>query len=207
MTVARDRPTASAASACVSPNSSMSRCSERASSMGFRSSRWMFSMSATATADSSGMSRMTAGIVCRPAICAARQRRSPATISYSVSPPVTFGSGRTTIGCTTPCALIDSASSVERVLAHVDARLVLAAAQQVDGHLAQARFGRLGRRRRGSAEAAGGGAGRALLNRASRPRPRLFRLFIGALTAGRISPDCSSELKTARLASACGRPG
>ena len=38
-------------------------------------------INAMATAASSGISRITAGISCRPANCAARQRRSPAMIS------------------------------------------------------------------------------------------------------------------------------
>ena len=81
LTDARERPTAWAASACVRSNSRISRSSARASSSGFRSSRWIFSMSAIAMAASSGISRTTAGMSARPAICAARQRRSPATIS------------------------------------------------------------------------------------------------------------------------------
>jgi hypothetical protein len=53
----------------------------RASSSGFRSSRWIFSISAMAMAAESGISRTTTGTCSRPAICAARQRRSPAIIS------------------------------------------------------------------------------------------------------------------------------
>ena len=45
--------------------------------------------------------------------------------------------GRTTIGWTTPCALMESASSCERLLPHVDARLVLAALQQVERQFRQ----------------------------------------------------------------------
>jgi hypothetical protein len=44
-------------------------------------------------------------------------------------------SGRTTIGWTTPCALIRLGELGERLLAHVDARLVLAARRQVDRQL------------------------------------------------------------------------
>src|SRR5690606_7452923 len=50
-------------------------------------------------------SRTTAGIVVRPAACAARKRRSPATTSY---PPST---GRTTTGCRTPRSAIEAVSS------------------------------------------------------------------------------------------------
>jgi hypothetical protein len=49
--------------------------------MGFRFSRWMFSISDMASAASSGTSRTSAGTSSRPAICAARQRRSPAISS------------------------------------------------------------------------------------------------------------------------------
>ena len=125
----------------------MSRCSERASSIGFKSSRWMFSISATATADSSGMSRTTAGIVVQACHLRRAPRRSPATISYRVSPPVTFGSGRTTIGCTTPCALIDSASSASESSRMSTRGWYLPRRKQLDGHLAQAAIGRLGRGR------------------------------------------------------------
>jgi len=81
LTAARERPTASAAVWWVMSNSRISRSSARASSSGLRFSRWMFSISDIATAASSGTLRMTAGTACRPAICAARQRRSPAMIS------------------------------------------------------------------------------------------------------------------------------
>src|SRR5688572_4905519 len=65
----------------------------------------MFSIRATASRRSSAMSRTTTGILRRPARCAARQRRSPATISY---PPSTL---RTTIGWMMPLARIERASS------------------------------------------------------------------------------------------------
>ena len=83
----------------------------------------------------------------------------------------------------------------QRVLAHVDARLVLAAPQQIDGHLAQAAVGRLGRRRGSAAPrlgrpAAPGGRWRA----AHRGRARGFFVYsCAALTVRRVSPDCSSE--------------
>ena len=52
-----------------------------ASSSGFRFSRWMFSISAIASAAWSGTSRTTTGTSVSPASFAARQRRSPAMIS------------------------------------------------------------------------------------------------------------------------------
>src|SRR5690554_2853470 len=79
--VTRDLPTASATCCWVSSNSCCRRCSARASSMGLRSSRWIFSISAMAIAASSGTSRITAGMRSSPACWEARQRRSPAMIS------------------------------------------------------------------------------------------------------------------------------
>ena len=77
----RERPTACAAWSCVSWNSSIRRCSPCASSSGFRSSRWMFSISDITAADSSGTSCTSTGTSSRPASLAARKRRSPAMIS------------------------------------------------------------------------------------------------------------------------------
>mmetsp|Transcript_41613 Transcript_41613/g.97774 ORF Transcript_41613/g.97774 Transcript_41613/m.97774 type:complete len:208 (-) Transcript_41613:1874-2497(-) len=77
----RDRPTVWAACSCVRPNSSVSRFRPWASSSGLRSSRWMFSISAIAAADSSGTSLTSTGTSRRPASLAARNRRSPAMIS------------------------------------------------------------------------------------------------------------------------------
>ena len=77
----RERPTASAACSWVILNSSTRRCTPAASSIGFRFSRWMFSMSDMASAASSGTSRTITGTSSSPAICAARQRRSPAISS------------------------------------------------------------------------------------------------------------------------------
>src|SRR5438552_1539122 len=76
-----------------------------ASSSGERSSRWRFSMSAISSAVASSKRSTIAGIVSLPASFDARQRRSPAMISYP-SP-----AGRTRIGCSTPCSRIDAASS------------------------------------------------------------------------------------------------
>ncbi len=74
--------------------------------MGLRFSRWIFSISAIATAASSGTSLMMTGMVSRPASWQARQRRSPATISYLL-----LLMGRTTIGCMTPWARMELARS------------------------------------------------------------------------------------------------
>src|SRR6266540_3304137 len=76
-----------------------------ASSRGDRSSRWRFSISAISRAVASSKRSTMAGIVSLPAIFEDRQRRSPAMISYW-SPD-----GRTRIGCSTPCSLMDAASS------------------------------------------------------------------------------------------------
>ena len=77
----RDLPTASAISCCVRPKRSISAWKPCASSIGLRSVRCTFSTMAISSTSTSLSSRTTAGIVCRPARCAARQRRSPATIS------------------------------------------------------------------------------------------------------------------------------
>src|SRR5687767_4416123 len=76
-----------------------------ASSSGERSSRCRFSISAISSAVASSKRSTIAGIVSLPAIFDERQRRSPAMISYW-SPD-----GRTRIGCSTPCSLIEAASS------------------------------------------------------------------------------------------------
>ena len=111
----RERPTASAASWCVMENSSTRRCKPCASSSGLRFSRWIFSIRAMAKADSSGISRINVGTSVNPAICAARQRRSPAMISKRSSPrasPI----GRTRIGCIRPCTRMEAASSSSEAL-------------------------------------------------------------------------------------------
>ncbi|MNY47243.1 hypothetical protein D3C86_1824970 [compost metagenome] len=79
--VTRDLPTASATCCWVSWKSCCRRCRAAASSIGLRSSRWMFSISAMAIAASSLTSRTSAGMRSRPASWLARQRRSPAMIS------------------------------------------------------------------------------------------------------------------------------
>ena len=106
MTATRLRPTRRPTDSRVSPSSSTSAAQARASSTGLRSSRAMFSISAASSASASSRSRTSAGIVSRPAICAARQRRSPATSSYV--PPAT---GRTSTGCSTPRSRSEPASA------------------------------------------------------------------------------------------------
>ena len=98
VTAGRERPTASATASWVMPNSSDRRANPRACSRGLRSSRCMFSINATHIAAWSSSSRTTAGISCRPASWAARQRRSPAMISNLSPAP----RGRAMIGCNTP---------------------------------------------------------------------------------------------------------
>src|ERR1700678_3213396 len=72
-------------------------------------------MIANSSASESLTSTGTIGISCRPAICEARQRRSPAMISKRSCAPRT---GRTTIGWITPCCLIESASSLSSASAN-----------------------------------------------------------------------------------------
>ena len=60
------------------------------------------------SSSSSSISRTSAGMDLRPASLAARQRRSPAMIWYL---PLSFGSGRTSIACSTPLLFSESASS------------------------------------------------------------------------------------------------
>src|SRR5262249_5597606 len=97
----------------------------------------MFSMSATAMAASSGMWRMTAGISLRPAICAARPRRSPALISYRWGSPFTRGSHRRlerTHDNRLHYALrLDGVGELaQRLRAHVHAWLIAASLQEVE---------------------------------------------------------------------------
>ena len=106
----RLRPMAWAACSCVRPNSRIRRCNPWASSSGLRSSRCMFSINAMAAAAWLSTARTSTGAACRPARCAALNRRSPAMISYfpALGPSVSL---RTRIGCMMPCALMLSASS------------------------------------------------------------------------------------------------
>ncbi len=103
---ARLRPTRRATFSCVRPNSLTSVVQARASSTGFRFSRAMFSISPTSSAARSSYGDTNAGTMSKPAILAARQRRSPATSSYLSS-----SRGRTSTGCRTPRSLTESASS------------------------------------------------------------------------------------------------
>ncbi len=80
-TVDRSLPTRSATCSWVRPCSRVSASKASASSMAFRSARWRFSTSASSNDSRSLASRRSAGISCSPARCAARQRRSPATMA------------------------------------------------------------------------------------------------------------------------------
>src|SRR5690348_10274372 len=73
--------------------------------MGFKFSRWTFSIRAIRRASRSVNCRTIAGIVSSPASRAARNRRSPATIWNA--PP----EGRRSTGCSTPRSRIEVASS------------------------------------------------------------------------------------------------
>ena len=73
-----DTPSFLAAVSCVRPYFSISWWQPSATSMGFRSSRCRFSISARAAACSSDTSLMMTGTSSSPASRAARQRRSPA---------------------------------------------------------------------------------------------------------------------------------
>src|SRR5438132_8247649 len=84
-----------------------------ASSSGERSSRCRFSIRAISSAVASSKRSTIAGMVSFPASFDARQRRSPAMISYW-SP-----AGRTRIGCRTPCSRIDAPSSASVSSCHV----------------------------------------------------------------------------------------
>src|SRR3954447_5349642 len=75
--------------------------------MALRSARCTFSRIAYSSEVRSSTSTITTGTSCTPTIWAARQRRSPATISY---PSGRSGSGRTTIGWTMPRSRIEAAS-------------------------------------------------------------------------------------------------
>ena len=70
-----------------------------------------------------------AGNACRPTCCAARQRRSPATISKS---PAWTGCGRRISGWITPFSRIDAARSCKLLLVEVPPRLVRVRPDAVD---------------------------------------------------------------------------
>src|SRR6266516_1389443 len=102
-TYGRLLPSSSATSRWLYPCRAMRAAKPSASSSGARSSRCKFSMRASSSGSST--SRTSAGSRSMPASCAARKRRSPATTSRPAAV------GRTTIGCRSPCALLDAASS------------------------------------------------------------------------------------------------
>ncbi len=106
VTTGRLRPSRSASSVCVTPNSASSCSYAAASSSGFSWTRWMFSSSASRSIASSPVLRTMAGSRCSPARSAARQRRSPITSSKAPS-----ASSRTTIGCSSPNSRIECSSS------------------------------------------------------------------------------------------------
>ena len=90
-------------------------------------------MIAISSASLSLTSTGTIGTSCRPAICEARQRRSPAMISKRSCAPLT---GRTTIGWITPCCLIESESSPSSASEKVAARIARIGFEKFDRHLA-----------------------------------------------------------------------
>ena len=92
--------------------------SRRASSSALRSARCTFSMIASSSASRSLTSRTTTGTSCRPARCAARQRRSPAMISKVPAAPAPAAP---TIGWMMPRSLDRGGELVELGLAKVGA--------------------------------------------------------------------------------------
>src|ERR1039457_1799338 len=106
--VVRSFPVRRPMSSAVNASSVPMRARATAVSMGFKSSRWIFSMSVISSSRSSGMSRTTTGTCSSCAILAARHLRSPATSWYR-SPNF-----RTTKGWMMPLARIDWASSPRR---------------------------------------------------------------------------------------------
>ena len=81
VTAVRLFETLSAISSCLRENSSRSLLYACASSIGFKSSLWMFSIREISTTSSSENSLTITGISFNPAIFAARHLRSPAMIS------------------------------------------------------------------------------------------------------------------------------
>ena len=105
-TALRLLPNRLAAVSCVKPYFSISCLQPSATSMGSRSSRCRFSISAKAAACSSVTSLIRTGTSSRPASRAARQRRSPAMMMY----PVPSFLGRTAMGCSKPFSVMLAAS-------------------------------------------------------------------------------------------------
>ncbi|MNR09345.1 hypothetical protein D3C85_1255420 [compost metagenome] len=101
-------PTTPARASWVRPKREISEPYAMASSTGFRSARWTFSMMATSITSTSSMGRSMIGTLRRRAAWAARQRRSPAMICHIPSSP---GWARTRMGCSTPLSRIEAVSS------------------------------------------------------------------------------------------------
>ncbi len=161
-TAARERPMASAHCWCVSWNSLMSRSSARASSSEFRFSRWMFSMSATAIAASSGMWRMIAGMSGE----ARELRGAPATLARDDLVTLRLARRRRADrphddGLHDALRLDGVRQLLQRLLPHVEARLILATLKQVERQFRELVAGRergilRARRRAGRAPAPAG---------------------------------------------------
>ena len=107
----RDTPTRSARSSCFRPRSSSSWRKASASSIGPRSCRWMFSMSASRRRSASSVSRSTTGTVASPATFAARKRRSPARARRH---PRQTGERRSVGGCQPPGSRLPKPGSRRR---------------------------------------------------------------------------------------------
>ena len=90
-------------------------------------------MIAISSASESLTSTGTIGTSCRPAVCEARQRRSPAMISKRSCAPFT---GRTTIGWITPCCLIEFGELAELGIGKGPPRIARIGLEEFDRHLA-----------------------------------------------------------------------
>ena len=125
----------------VSPSSSTSGAQARASSTGLRSSRAMFSISASSSDAASSCGRTTAGTVLEPG----ELRGAPAALAGDqlVRPP---GIGRTSTGCRTPRSGSELGQRAQRLLVEALARLARVGRDQLDRDLAQLARSR-GRRR------------------------------------------------------------
>ena len=105
-TATLDLPKALAADSCVISKLSINFLMPFASSIIFKSSLCIFSISAIAKAEESGISFIKTGIFFMPAFFDACQRLSPAIISY-----FSLLFFLTNKGCIIPCSFIDSANS------------------------------------------------------------------------------------------------
>ena len=164
VTVDRSLPTRTATCSWVRPCSRVRASKASASSIAFRSARWRFSTRAISNASRSLASRSSAGISFSPARCAARQRRSPATMAKPV--PLL----RTRIGSSTPCSRIEPASSSSRF-----------SSKLLRGWEALRWTASMGSCMTVRPEGAGGAA---LERRAAIPRPRAGRRLPEVLTTG-----------------------